>query len=119
MTSATLSAVPPTLVQLCRARCLVLLVGALDRAADVLPVLIAEARELTALPLHDLPRARTRAVGNAAGLRVCTASQLLTAVLDRHPRTLAVMRFSAVAWRDLGTPRRLIKTLNDLGIHPE
>ena len=41
------------------------------------------------------------------------------AVLERHPRTLAVMRLSAVAWRDLGTPRRLIKTLNELGIRPD
>src|SRR2546426_6553524 len=36
----------PDVAELCRALCLVLLVGALDRATDVLPVLIAEAREL-------------------------------------------------------------------------
>jgi mannose-1-phosphate guanylyltransferase len=40
-------------------------------------------------------------------------------VLEHDPGTLAVMRLSAVAWRDLGTPRRLIQTLNELGIHPD
>jgi mannose-1-phosphate guanylyltransferase len=40
-------------------------------------------------------------------------------VLEQDPRTLAVMRLSAVAWRDLGTPRRLIQTLNELGIRPD
>src|SRR5437879_11921295 len=36
----------PNVAELCRALCLVLLIGALDRVADVLPVLIAEVREL-------------------------------------------------------------------------
>src|SRR2546425_1289333 len=36
----------PDVEGLCRALCLVLLIGALDRVADVLPVLIAEVREL-------------------------------------------------------------------------
>src|SRR2546428_7108528 len=36
----------PDVEELCRALCLVLLIGALDRVADVLPVLIAEVREL-------------------------------------------------------------------------
>jgi len=40
-------------------------------------------------------------------------------VLEQDPRTLAVVRLSAVAWRDLGTPRRLIQTLNELGIRPD
>ena len=41
------------------------------------------------------------------------------AVLERSPQTLAVMRLSAVAWRDLGTPRRVIRTLDELGLHPD
>ena len=41
------------------------------------------------------------------------------AVLERSPQTLAVMRLSAVAWRDLGTPRRVFRTLDELGIHPQ
>ena len=41
------------------------------------------------------------------------------AVLERSPQTLAVMRLSAVAWRDLGTPRRVIETLDELGIRPD
>jgi len=41
------------------------------------------------------------------------------AVLERLPRTLAVMRLSGVAWRDLGTPRRLMQTLNELGLRPD
>ena len=41
------------------------------------------------------------------------------AVLERSSQTLAVMRLSSVAWRDLGTPRRVIRTLDELGIHPE
>jgi mannose-1-phosphate guanylyltransferase len=40
------------------------------------------------------------------------------AVLERYPSTLAVMRLSAVAWRDLGTPRRVLRTLDELGIRP-
>lgn len=40
-------------------------------------------------------------------------------VLERSPETLAVMRMSAVAWRDLGTPRRVIETLDELGICPD
>ncbi len=39
-------------------------------------------------------------------------------VLERYPQALAVMRLSAVAWRDLGTPRRIIRTLDELGIRP-
>jgi mannose-1-phosphate guanylyltransferase len=41
------------------------------------------------------------------------------AVLERCPRNLAVMRVSGVAWRDLGTPRRVIETLDELGIRPD
>jgi len=41
------------------------------------------------------------------------------AVLERYPQTLAVMQLSAVAWRDLGTPRRVIRTLDELGIRPD
>ena len=41
------------------------------------------------------------------------------AVLERSPQTLAVVRLSAVAWRDLGTPRRVIRTLDELGIRPD
>jgi mannose-1-phosphate guanylyltransferase len=41
------------------------------------------------------------------------------AVLERSPQRLAVMRLSAVAWRDLGTPRRVIETLDELGIRPD
>jgi mannose-1-phosphate guanylyltransferase len=41
------------------------------------------------------------------------------AVLERSPQTLAVMRLSAVGWRDLGTPRRVIETLDELGIRPD
>jgi mannose-1-phosphate guanylyltransferase len=40
------------------------------------------------------------------------------AVLERCPRKLAVVRLSAVSWRDLGTPRRVVKTLSELGIQP-
>jgi len=40
-------------------------------------------------------------------------------VLERSPQTLAVMRLSAVAWRDLGTPRRVMETLDELGIRPD
>ncbi len=41
------------------------------------------------------------------------------AVLERCPRKLAVMRLSAVSWCDLGTPRRVMKTLDELGIRPD
>ncbi len=41
------------------------------------------------------------------------------AVLERSPRKLAVMQLSGVVWRDLGTPDRVIKTLDELGIHPD
>ena len=40
------------------------------------------------------------------------------AVLERCPRKLAVVRLSAVSWRDLGTPRRVVKTLGELGMQP-
>jgi mannose-1-phosphate guanylyltransferase len=40
------------------------------------------------------------------------------AVLERCPRKLVVVRLSAVSWRDLGTPRRVVKTLSELGIQP-
>ena len=41
------------------------------------------------------------------------------AVLERCPRKLAVIRLSAVSWRDLGTPRRVVKTLGELGMQPD
>jgi mannose-1-phosphate guanylyltransferase len=41
------------------------------------------------------------------------------AVLERSPRKLAVMRLSGVAWRDLGTPDRVMRTLDELGIRPD
>jgi mannose-1-phosphate guanylyltransferase len=41
------------------------------------------------------------------------------AVLERHPRKLAVMRLSPMSWCDLGTPRRVMKTLDELGIRPD
>jgi mannose-1-phosphate guanylyltransferase len=41
------------------------------------------------------------------------------AVLERCPERLAVMRLSAVSWCDLGTPERVVKTLDVLGIRPE
>jgi mannose-1-phosphate guanylyltransferase len=41
------------------------------------------------------------------------------AVLERCPRKLVVARLSAVSWRDLGTPRRVVKTLGELGMRPE
>jgi len=41
------------------------------------------------------------------------------AVLERCPRKLAVVRLSAVSWRDLGTPRRVVKTLGELGMQPD
>ena len=40
-------------------------------------------------------------------------------VLERCPDKLAVMRLSEVSWRDLGTPERVVKTLDELGIRPE
>ncbi|HWN91892.1 MAG TPA: sugar phosphate nucleotidyltransferase, partial [Verrucomicrobiae bacterium] len=41
------------------------------------------------------------------------------AVLERCPRRLVVVRLSAVSWRDLGTPRRVVKTLGELGMQPD
>jgi mannose-1-phosphate guanylyltransferase len=41
------------------------------------------------------------------------------AVLERCPEKLAVMRLSEVSWCDLGTPERVAKTLDELGIRPE
>jgi mannose-1-phosphate guanylyltransferase len=41
------------------------------------------------------------------------------AVLERCPRKLAVVRLSAVSWRDLGTPRRVVETLGELGMQPD
>jgi mannose-1-phosphate guanylyltransferase len=41
------------------------------------------------------------------------------AILERCPRRLAVMRLVGVGWRDLGTPRRVIQTLEELGIRPD
>jgi hypothetical protein len=43
-------------------------------------------------------------------------ANFLRAVLERSPQMLAVMRLSAVAWRDLGTPRRVIRTLDELAL---
>lgn len=40
-------------------------------------------------------------------------------LLERCPTRLAAMRLSGVAWRDLGTSRRVIRTLGDLGIRPD
>jgi hypothetical protein len=40
------------------------------------------------------------------------------AVLEPCPTKLAVLRLSAVSWRDLGTPRRVVKTLAKLGLRP-
>ncbi len=40
------------------------------------------------------------------------------AVLERCPRKLVVVRLSAVSWRDLGTPHRVVKTLGELGMRP-
>ena len=40
-------------------------------------------------------------------------------VLERCPDKLAVMRLSEVSWCDLGTPERVVKTLDELGIRPE
>jgi mannose-1-phosphate guanylyltransferase len=40
------------------------------------------------------------------------------AVLERCPRKLVVVRLSAVSWRDLGTPGRVLKTLGELGMRP-
>jgi mannose-1-phosphate guanylyltransferase len=39
-------------------------------------------------------------------------------LLERCPTKLAAMRLSAVSWRDLGTSRRVIRTLGELGIRP-
>ena len=40
-------------------------------------------------------------------------------LLARCPAKLAVIRLSGVAWRDLGTSRRVIRTLDELGIRPD
>jgi len=41
------------------------------------------------------------------------------AILERCPDKLAVMRLSGVSWCDLGTPERVARTLDGLGIRPE
>jgi mannose-1-phosphate guanylyltransferase len=41
------------------------------------------------------------------------------AILERCPDKLAVIRLSGVSWCDLGTPERVAKTLDELGIQPE
>ena len=41
------------------------------------------------------------------------------AILERCPETLAVMRLSGVSWCDLGTPERVARTLDRLGVRPE
>ena len=41
------------------------------------------------------------------------------AILERCPERLAVMRMSGTSWCDLGTPERVARTLDRLGIRPE
>jgi mannose-1-phosphate guanylyltransferase len=41
------------------------------------------------------------------------------AILERCPEKLSVMRLSGVSWCDLGTPERVARTLDGLGIRPE
>ena len=41
------------------------------------------------------------------------------AILERRPEKLSVMRLSGVAWCDLGTPERVARTLDGLGVRPE
>lgn len=41
------------------------------------------------------------------------------ALLERCPEKLAAMRLADVAWCDLGTSRRVIQTLDELGIRPD
>jgi mannose-1-phosphate guanylyltransferase len=41
------------------------------------------------------------------------------AILERRPEKLCVMRLSGVAWCDLGTPERVARTLDGLGVRPE
>jgi mannose-1-phosphate guanylyltransferase len=41
------------------------------------------------------------------------------ALLERCPEKLAAMRLADVAWCDLGTSRRVIRTLDELGIRPD
>ena len=41
------------------------------------------------------------------------------AILERCPEKLAVMRLSGVSWCDLGTPERVARTLDGLGVRPE
>ena len=41
------------------------------------------------------------------------------ALLERCPDKLAAMRLSEVSWCDLGTSRRVIRTLDELGIRPD
>jgi 2-hydroxychromene-2-carboxylate isomerase len=48
-----------------------------------------------------------------------TANAISRAVLERCLDKLAMMRLSAVSWYDLGTPERVVKTINELGIRPE
>ncbi len=40
-------------------------------------------------------------------------------LLERCPDKLVAMRLSGVSWCDLGTSRRVIRTLDDLGIRPD
>jgi mannose-1-phosphate guanylyltransferase len=41
------------------------------------------------------------------------------ALLERCPEKLAAMRLADVGWCDLGTSRRVIRTLDELGIRPD
>ena len=41
------------------------------------------------------------------------------ALLERCPDKLAVMRLSDVSWCDLGTSRRVLKKLDELGVRPD
>jgi mannose-1-phosphate guanylyltransferase len=41
------------------------------------------------------------------------------AVLERCAGKLVVISLSTVSWRDLGTPRRVVKTLDELGMRPK
>jgi mannose-1-phosphate guanylyltransferase len=41
------------------------------------------------------------------------------ALLERCPDKLAVMRLSEVSWCDLGTSRRVLKKLDELGVRPD
>ena len=41
------------------------------------------------------------------------------AILERCPEKLTVMRLSGVSWCDLGTPERVARTLDGIGVRPE